>query len=234
MVTHSAGQTNALLQPCINFMQCDCAVVARIVESQNHLVIIDEHRVDEGFNQLLPAGFVGVVHVRKPVQKIQDMFLIRQTMWNRRQLLRQKCCERNRPARWSQSPIKLRTQYEHVYLTTAERLAGDLSVIWAEDAYINDLLDGGTRSCEPRLGDIERWPKRLFVNPATDLLKYVYFFAAVTESASPKDLQNRYAPQLQYELYIQPQDEAILEMYPQVFQMEEVEVYLYQSEPNIK
>ena len=93
--------------------------------------------------------------------------------------MQQKCCERNRPARWSRSPIKLRAQYEHVYLTTAERLTEDLSEIWAEDAYINDLLDGGTRSNEPRLGDIERWPKRLFVNPATDLLKYVYFFAAV-------------------------------------------------------
>ena len=107
-----------------------------------------------------------------------------------------------------------------------------MSEIWAEDAYINDLLDGGTRSNEPRLGDIERWPKRLFVNPATDLLKYVYFFAAVMECASPEDLQNRYAPRLQYELYIQPQDEEILKMYPEVFQMEEVEIYLYQSEPD--
>jgi len=30
-------------------------------------------------------------------------------------------------------------------------------------------------------GDIERWPYRYFVNPACDLLKYVYFFSAEKE-----------------------------------------------------
>jgi len=44
--------------------------------------------------------------------------IIRQTMWHRRQLLSNSCAERNKPARWSRSPIRLRTQYEHVYLTT--------------------------------------------------------------------------------------------------------------------
>ncbi|MFR5864273.1 MAG: hypothetical protein ACLUFV_03285 [Acutalibacteraceae bacterium] len=34
--------------------------------------------------------------------------IIRQTMWNRRQLLRDSCVERDRPVRWSRSPIKLR------------------------------------------------------------------------------------------------------------------------------
>ena len=33
--------------------------------------------------------------------------IIRQTMWNRRQLLSDTCLERNRPTRWSRSPIKL-------------------------------------------------------------------------------------------------------------------------------
>lgn len=178
------------------------------------------------------TGMLLICHEEQRTTVAQN--IIQQTMWNRRRLLQQKCCERNRPTRWSHAPIKLRVQYEHVYLTTAERLAEDLSVIWAEDAYINDLLDGGTRSYEPRLGDIERWPKRLFVNPATDLLKYIYFFAAVMERTAPEGMQNRYVPRLQYELYIQPQDEAILEMYPQVFQMEEVEIYLYQSEPDIE
>lgn len=28
------------------------------------------------------------------------------------------CLERNKPTRWSRSPIKLRADYEHVYLTT--------------------------------------------------------------------------------------------------------------------
>lgn len=37
--------------------------------------------------------------------------IIRQTMWNRRQLLREGCAERNRPVKWSRSPIKLKAQY---------------------------------------------------------------------------------------------------------------------------
>lgn len=44
--------------------------------------------------------------------------IIRQTMWSRRQLLSESCLERNKPTCWSRSPIKLRAQYEHVFLTT--------------------------------------------------------------------------------------------------------------------
>ena len=43
--------------------------------------------------------------------------IIRQTMWNRRQLLQESCLERDRPTRWSRSPIKQRANYEHVDLT---------------------------------------------------------------------------------------------------------------------
>ena len=52
--------------------------------------------------------------------------IIRQTMWNRRQLLRDSCVERDRPVRWSRSPIKLRATYERVYLTTPEGLTADI------------------------------------------------------------------------------------------------------------
>ncbi len=49
--------------------------------------------------------------------------IIRQTMWNRRTLLKDRYAETDKPQRYSQSPIKLRTQYEHVYLTRlAKRL----------------------------------------------------------------------------------------------------------------
>ena len=44
--------------------------------------------------------------------------IIRQTMWSQRWLLSDICLERNKPTCWSRSPIKLRAQYEHVYLTT--------------------------------------------------------------------------------------------------------------------
>lgn len=62
--------------------------------------------------------------------------IIRQTMWNRRQLLRESCAERDRPTRRSRSPIRLKAQCEHVSLTTQEDLALRLRRILAEDAYI--------------------------------------------------------------------------------------------------
>lgn len=105
--------------------------------------------------------------------------IIRQTMWSRKQLLKNNCLERDRPTRWSHSPIKLKAQYERVYLTTPELLAESLEIIWAEDEYIEALCGEGTRTKGSQQGDIEIWPRRLFVNPATDLLKYVYFFSAV-------------------------------------------------------
>ena len=61
--------------------------------------------------------------------------IIRQTMWNRRQLLREGCVERNRPVKWSRSPIKLKAQYEHVYLATPEAMPVSLQRILEEERY---------------------------------------------------------------------------------------------------
>ena len=104
--------------------------------------------------------------------------IIRQTMWSRRQLLRESCVERDRPTHWSRSPIRLKAQYEHVYLTTQEDLALSLRRILVENAYIQYLLN---KSGGQGIGDIETHPRRLFVNPASDLLKYVRYFAAVKD-----------------------------------------------------
>ena len=45
--------------------------------------------------------------------------IIRQTMWGRKTLLKDRYAETDKPVRYSRSPIKLRTQYEHVYLWDA-------------------------------------------------------------------------------------------------------------------
>ena len=65
--------------------------------------------------------------------------IIRQTMWNRRQLLREGCAERNRPVKWSRSPIKLKAQYEHAYLTTPETLPVSLQRILGEERHLQTL-----------------------------------------------------------------------------------------------
>lgn len=86
--------------------------------------------------------------------------------------------ERDKPTKWSRSPIKLKAEYEHVYLTTSERLQSDIGRIVGEDEYMRALLNenNGALSGGMGISDIEAHPRRLFVNPACDLLKYVRFF----------------------------------------------------------
>lgn len=52
--------------------------------------------------------------------------IIRHTMWNRKTLLNEQYTERKRPVSFSRSPIKLRTQYEHVYLIAKDKLKDGL------------------------------------------------------------------------------------------------------------
>lgn len=83
--------------------------------------------------------------------------IIRQTMWNRRRLLREDCTERDRPVRWSRSPIKLKAQYERVYLTTPETLPVSLQRILGEERHLQTLRakNRGTLSGSQGIGDIE-------------------------------------------------------------------------------
>ncbi len=159
--------------------------------------------------------------------------IIRQTMWSRRQLLREGCVERNKPTKWSRSPIKLKQQYEHVYLTTPENLFQSLKRIWDEEYYIKDLCDasGGVRPGGQGIGeDVQAWPRRLFVNPACDLLKYVRFFSAVKTYLEPKEEQAYYQERTLFEIYIHEEDKPIVTMYPEMKGLEGLTVYVYRSE----
>lgn len=156
--------------------------------------------------------------------------IIRQTMWNRRQLLSDSCLERNKPARWSRSPIKLRAQYEHVYLTTPGDLQEDLEKILAAEEDIAYQCEDHPKLSNPAQGDYEDWPCRYFLFPATDLLKYVYFFSA--GKSLMKQLADDSTPpsQIRYGIIYHPQDIPILQMYPEVVKMEEIQFYEYRSE----
>ena len=157
--------------------------------------------------------------------------IIRQTMWNRRQLLQESCLERNRPTRWSRSPIRLRANYEHVYLTTPEHLAVSLNRILDEEKYIQALCDenGGMRLGRQGIGDVEVWPRHLFVNPACDLLKFVRFFSAVKTYLEPREKDDYCRPQVTLELYIHKIDHPIAGMYPEFYGLEGLKIYAYRS-----
>lgn len=80
------------------------------------------------------TGMLLVCHESARIKAARN--IIRHTMWNRRQLLRRSCLERNKPTRWSCSPIKLRANYEHVYLTTPGHLAVSIERLLDEETSI--------------------------------------------------------------------------------------------------
>lgn len=157
--------------------------------------------------------------------------IIRQTMWNRRQLLREGCVERNRPVKWSRSPIKLKAQYEHVYLTTPETMPVSLQRILEEERYLQTLCvkNSGTLLGSQGIGDIEMHSRRLFVNPACDLLKYVQFFSAAKTYLGEKSEEKAYWPKITLELCIWPEDLPIAGMYPELLDLKGLTVYVYRS-----
>lgn len=156
--------------------------------------------------------------------------IIRQTMWSRRQLLSGSCVERNRPTRWSSSPIKLRAQYEHVYLTTPDGLGEDLKEIVSSETNIDYQRGGNSKLQDPAKGDYEQWPYRFFANPATDLLKYVYFFSAGKSLLKLLDDDLLPSPEVRYAICCRQKDFPILRMYPDAINLEGLKFYVYQSE----
>ena len=92
-----------------------------------------------------------------------------------------------------------------------------------------DDLDG-TLSGGQGIGNIETHPRRIFVNPAADFLKYVRFFSAVKDHLLPLERETFYRPQITVDICIYPEDDPIAQMYPELNKLERVTVYVYQSE----
>ena len=154
--------------------------------------------------------------------------IIRQTMWSRKTLLKEKYTETDKPVRYSRSPIKLRTQYQRVYLTTPIRLPTSLRRIYTEDDAIANTVPGATCIGDRKLGDVEAWPKRYYLNPACDLLKYVYFFSQTKEYLAAAQ-NNISVAKLEIVIVTYKEDWPILRLYKDVLLSERVTVCEYRS-----
>ena len=157
--------------------------------------------------------------------------IIRQTMWSQKTLLKDKYTETDKPVRYSRSPIKLRTQYEHVYLTTPSRLSVSLQRIYKVDEAIDTSMPGAERMYDRSHGDVACGNIRYFYNPAFDILKFVYFFSAVKSILQLED-EDISIPQTEYHIVIHWEDRRILRMYLDVLQSERVSVLVYKSTKN--
>ena len=156
--------------------------------------------------------------------------IIRQTMWSRKQLLKDRYAETDKPIRYSRSPIKLRKQYRRVYLTTPEQLQISLKRIYTEEEDIANSVSDSEPLNDREEGDRVVWPVRYFINPAYDILKFVYFFSTVKSLISlleSNDIGARI--EVQYAMILYKEDTKILRMYPDVVMSERVTFYLYQS-----
>ena len=154
--------------------------------------------------------------------------IIRQTMWSRKTLLKEKYAETNKPVRYSRSPIKLRTQYQRVYLTTPCRLRASLQKIYNEDRKIASSVPNAKPTGDREVGDVADGSMRYFLNPAFDLLKIVYFFSEVKRTLR-LEKYDFYVPKNDYTIIFDPEDWEIVKMYPDVYGSKRVKVLVYRS-----
>ena len=80
-------------------------------------------------------------------------------------------------------------------------------------------------------GDVACGHIRYFLNPAFDILKFVYFFTAV-KSILQLENENIPLPQTEYHIIIHWGDRRILRMYLDVLESERVTVLVYKSTKN--
>ena len=158
--------------------------------------------------------------------------IIRQTMWSRKTLLKEKYTETNKPIRYSRSPIKLRTQYRRVYLTTPSRLSVSLQRIYDEEKTIAATIPDAEICYDRSCGDVQIWPMWYYINPAYDLLKFVYFFSEAKSHLRRKDDNSNLSPKIEFTIVLHQEDKRILKMYPDVLQPERVSLLVYQSTKN--
>lgn len=151
--------------------------------------------------------------------------IIRQTMWARKTLLKDKYAETDKPVKYSRSPIKLRTQYERVYLTTPALLPISLERIYDEEYYIANGVQGAHRLDERKLGDVEVYPIRYYLNPAFDILKLIHFFAEVKDDLDMA--QDGYISPIEYFMVVYPEDLEVAQMYPDVNEAKGVNIRVY-------
>ena len=151
--------------------------------------------------------------------------IIRQTMWARNTLLKDRYAETDKPVKYSRSPIKLRTQYERVYLTTPALLPISLERIYDEEYYIENGVRGAIRLKERKLGDVEVYPVRYYLNPAFDILKLIHFFAEVKDDLDMA--KDEYISPIEYFMVVYPEDLEVAQMYLDVNEAKGVNIRVY-------
>jgi len=134
--------------------------------------------------------------------------------------------ERDRPVKYVRAPIQMAKYYEHVYLTIPSMLKSSIEEIVKADDFLKQCRGDSSKCWEPKEGDYEEDRYRFFVNTATDLLKYSFYF---TEAKELIEFRKKHYTDLNYAIILPKHDYPIIRMYPDVIDMEGMKFYEYKD-----
>lgn len=144
--------------------------------------------------------------------------IIRYTMWNRKSLIKDGYqFESDKRRAYSTAPIRLRSTYHKVYISSADDLKKTMEMIENEYVFVDYFMSyfKGSKG-EMNKYDIEAYPIRYVINPQGDLLKFVRFFDMIKAAKKfEKEQHAVYAnlPKVSYYLLTSKKYERIAKMY---------------------
>jgi hypothetical protein len=144
--------------------------------------------------------------------------ILRYTISNRKALLKRTQLESNKKRAYSIGQIRLRPNYEKVYITDKNDLQKTLQMAENEENFVEyfaNCLNGHKTIGEDY--DIEVHPDRYFVNPQGDLLKFATFFNTVKSHVNfiehMKEKEQDYVSLTKHHILIDKKFEKIARIY---------------------
>ena len=140
--------------------------------------------------------------------------IIRETMYRRNRFLANpggSYYETDKPQKYAHAPIRLHDQYSRAFLTEEQDLHYTLETITLEEEIIEKYCRclGGSVARSKDFWDIEVYPKRIIVNPANDLFKYLYLFAHLRDSTIKSNIRWELPMQKKYASLAAPYEQDI-------------------------
>jgi hypothetical protein len=144
--------------------------------------------------------------------------ILRFTISNRKALLKRTALESDKPRAYSFYRIRLRPYYEKVYITNAANLAETLRAAASGKKFLEYFMSSlGGCKCECSEGDVEAYPKRYFVNPQGDLLKFAEAWdAAKSSKIAQERLQQYHIAKVNYHIITIKRFERLARLYADI------------------
>ena len=142
--------------------------------------------------------------------------ILRHTISNRKALMKQTKLESDKKWSYSTGSIRLRPNYEKVYIADKIGIFETLRMAENEQRFVDYFIDKFHGTKGDGSYDIEVYPTRYFVNPQGDLLKFAKYYdtlkSAVKFRESMKDREFS-MPDVKYHILISEKFEKLVKLY---------------------